>query len=129
MFSYKYKLVGMFFEDGQRINSIQEIPKRKHDPVFSGIINIMEDSWRIHSLQLVLTKDAQIDFVDTLRINQLFVPIDKDIWFQFSNKFTFTGGTAFPPRFPSISIPSTITLIFPLVIFTVAVLIFVVFGK
>jgi hypothetical protein len=92
MFSYKYKLVGTFFEDGQRINSIQVIPKRKNDPVFSGIINIMEDSWRIHSLQLVLTKDAQIDFVDTLRINQLFVPIDKDIWFQFSNKFNFDFG-------------------------------------
>ena len=92
MFSYKYKLLGIFYEDGARINKIQVIPKRKNDPVFSGIINIMEDTWRIHSLELTLTKDAQIDFVDTLIINQIFVPINKDVWLPFSNKFTFSFG-------------------------------------
>lgn len=92
MLSYRYKLLGTFFEDGQMINKILVIPKRKNDPVFSGVINIMENSWRVHSLQLVLTKDAQIDFVDTLRINQVFVPVEKDIWLPFSNKFTFDFG-------------------------------------
>jgi hypothetical protein len=92
MLSYRYKLLGTFFEDGQMINKIQVIPKRKSDPVFSGIINIMENSWRIHSVQLLLTKDAQIDFVDTLRINQTFVPVEKDIWLPFSTKFNFDFG-------------------------------------
>ncbi len=92
MLSYRYKLLGTFYEDGQMINKILVIPKRKNDPVFSGIINIMENSWRIHSLQLVLTKDAQIDFVDTLRINQVFVPVEKEIWLPFSNKFNFDFG-------------------------------------
>jgi hypothetical protein len=92
MLSYRYKLLGTFFEDGVMINKIQVIPKRKNDPVFSGIINIMENSWRIHSLQLILTKDAQIDFVDTLRINQTFLPVEKDIWLPFSTKFTFDFG-------------------------------------
>lgn len=92
MLNYRYKLLGTFFEDGQMINKIQVIPKRKNDPVFSGIINIMENTWRIHSLQLVLTKDAQIDFVDTLRINQTFLPVEKDIWLPFSTKFTFDFG-------------------------------------
>jgi hypothetical protein len=92
MLSYRYKLLGTFFEDGMMINKIQVIPKRKNDPVFSGIINIMENSWRIHSLQLILTKDAQIDFVDTLRINQTFIPIEKDIWLPFSTKFNFDFG-------------------------------------
>ena len=89
LLNYRYKLLGTFFEDGQMINKIQVIPKRKNDPVFSGIINIMENTWRIHSLQLVLTKDAQIDFVDTLRINQTFLPVEKDIWLPFSTKFNF----------------------------------------
>jgi hypothetical protein len=92
MLNYRYKLLGTFFEDGQMINKIQVIPKRKSDPVFSGIINIMENTWRIHSLQLILTKDAQIDFVDTLRINQVFLPVEKDIWLPFSTKFTFDFG-------------------------------------
>jgi hypothetical protein len=92
MISYRYKLLGTFFEDGQMINKIQVIPKRKNDPVFSGIINIIENSWRIHSVQLILTKDAQIDFVDTLRINQTFLPVEKDIWLPFSTKFNFDFG-------------------------------------
>ena len=92
MLSYKYVLLGTFTEDGSTINKIQVIPKRKHDPVFSGIINIMDDSWRIHSLQLVLTKDAQIDFVDTLRVNQLFLPVQKETWLPFSTKFVFDFG-------------------------------------
>ncbi|MCX6294869.1 MAG: DUF5686 and carboxypeptidase regulatory-like domain-containing protein [Bacteroidetes bacterium] len=92
MVSYRYKLLGTFYEDGQMIHKIQVIPKRKNDPVFSGIINITENTWRIHSLQLILTKDAQIDFVDTLRINQVFLPVEKDIWLPFSTKFTFDFG-------------------------------------
>jgi hypothetical protein len=92
LLNYRYKLIGTFFEDGQMINKIQVIPKRKNDPVFSGIINIAENTWRIHSLQLVLTKDAQIDFVDTLRINQTFLPVDKDTWLPFSTKFMFDFG-------------------------------------
>jgi len=92
MLSYKYVLLGTFTEDGATINKIRVIPKRKNDPVFSGIINIMDESWRIHSLQLVLTKDAQIDFVDTLRINQVFLPVQKDAWLPFNTKFVFDFG-------------------------------------
>ncbi len=92
MLSYKYKMIGTFFEEGKMINKIQVIPKRKNDPVFRGIINIMDGTWRIHSLQLMLTKDAQIDFVDTLRLNQVFIPVDKDIWMPISNKFVFDFG-------------------------------------
>jgi hypothetical protein len=92
LLNYRYKLIGTFFEDGLMINKIQVIPKRKNDPVFSGIINIMENSWRIHSLQLVLTKDAQIDFVDTLRINQTFLPVEKEVWLPFSTKYVFDFG-------------------------------------
>lgn len=92
MLNYKYKLLGTFFEDGQMINKIQVIPKRKNDPVFSGIINIMENSWRIHSIALVLTKDAQIDFVDTLKINIMYIPVEKEIWLPFTTKFVFNFG-------------------------------------
>ncbi len=86
---YRYKLLGTFYENGQMINKIQVIPKRKNDPVFRGEIYIMENTWRIHSLELTLTKDAQIDFVDTLVINQVHVPVEKDIWMPFTNKFSF----------------------------------------
>jgi len=77
---YRYKYEGSFFEDGKEINRIKVIPKRKYEPLFSGYIQITEGDWRIHSLQLQLTKESQMQLVDTLRIEQLFVPYDKDIW-------------------------------------------------
>lgn len=77
---YKYKFEGVFVEDGKEINKIKVIPKRKYEPLFSGYINITENDWRIHSLQLLLTKESQMELVDTLRIDQLYVPFENDIW-------------------------------------------------
>ena len=77
---YKYKYEGSFFEDGKEINRIKVIPRRKYEPLFSGYIQITEGDWRIHSVQLQLTKQSQMEFVDTLRIDQLYVPYDNDVW-------------------------------------------------
>ena len=77
---YKYKLEGVFIEDGKEINKIRVIPKRKYEPVFSGYINITENDWRIHSVQLQLTKESQMELVDTLRIDQMYVPYENDVW-------------------------------------------------
>lgn len=77
---YRYKLDGVFFEEGKEINRIKVTPKRKYEPLFSGYINIIDGDWRIHSTQLVLTKESQMEIMDTVRIEQLFVPYDKDIW-------------------------------------------------
>ncbi|MEQ1677734.1 MAG: DUF5686 family protein, partial [Chitinophagaceae bacterium] len=81
---YKYKLEGSFVEDGKEINRIKVIPKRKFEPLFSGYINIVEDDWRIHSLQLLLTKSSQMEVVDSLRIEQLYRPLNKDVWYVSS---------------------------------------------
>ncbi|MBP7808234.1 MAG: carboxypeptidase-like regulatory domain-containing protein [Bacteroidia bacterium] len=94
--SYRYKLLGTTFEDGRMINKIEVLPKRKTDPCFHGIIYIAENSWRIHSLDMYLTKDAKINFVDTLEIRQLHAPLINDsIWmpvaFNFGFKFKFLG--------------------------------------
>ena len=48
--------------------------------MFSGYINIVIDDWRIHSVQLQLTKESQMQLVDTLKLDQLYVPFDKDVW-------------------------------------------------
>ncbi|MET0391668.1 MAG: DUF5686 and carboxypeptidase regulatory-like domain-containing protein [Chitinophagaceae bacterium] len=77
---YRYKYEGAFFEDGRQVNRIQVIPKRKYEPLFSGYINIVEDEWRIHSVQLQLIKASQMEVLDTLRIEQLYIPYNNDIW-------------------------------------------------
>jgi hypothetical protein len=77
---YKYKFEGSFIEDGREINRIKVIPKRKYEPLFSGYINITDNDWRIHSVELQITKESQMQFLDTLRINQLYVPFEKNVW-------------------------------------------------
>jgi len=77
---YRYKFEGSFFENGKEFSRIKVIPKRKYEPLFSGYITIVENDWRIQSLQLTLVKEQQMQLVDTLLIEQLYVPIDKKNW-------------------------------------------------
>lgn len=77
---YNYKFLGSFFENGKQINSIRVIPKRSYEPLFSGIINIVENDWRIFSCRLFLTKTAQLQILDSLEISQIYSPQIRDIW-------------------------------------------------
>jgi hypothetical protein len=40
----------------------------------------MEDSWRIHSVDLFLNKASQLEFLDLVRITQLHAPVSADRW-------------------------------------------------
>ncbi len=87
---YRYHMLGTVYEDGKLINKIQVIPRAKNGPCFRGIIYIQEDTWRITSADLLLTKDAKIDFVDTLYIKQLQAPISGDsVWMPVNINFSF----------------------------------------
>jgi hypothetical protein len=77
---YRYKFLGSFTEDGKEINQIRVIPKRRFEPLFSGTINITDGDWRIYSLDLTLTKDYQLEIVDTFNIRQIQAPITATIW-------------------------------------------------
>ncbi len=77
---YKFKFLGNFWEDGKAVNVIRVTPRRTYEPLFSGIINITDDDWRIHSFDLLLTKSAQLEILDSLQITQLYVPVSKDLW-------------------------------------------------
>jgi hypothetical protein len=77
---YRYKYAGTYFEDNKQIHSIKVIPRRKYEPCFSGMIQIVDDAWCIHSLDLNLTKVAQMSFADTLRVQQLYQEKGKDFW-------------------------------------------------
>jgi hypothetical protein len=77
---YRYKYEGAFFEDGIQINKIRVIPKRTYEPLFSGVINIIENEWRIHSIDLLLNKSSQLELLQSLHIEQVYVPVANHIW-------------------------------------------------
>ncbi len=87
---YNYKLEGAFVENGELVNKIKVIPKRKDEPAFSGYIYITDGSWRIHSSDLFLTKDSQIRFLDTLEMRQNYIPVTKEVWMPFYSEFYFS---------------------------------------
>ncbi|MCZ4224583.1 DUF5686 and carboxypeptidase regulatory-like domain-containing protein [Pedobacter rhodius] len=90
LFYYKYKYLGETKENGEIINKIEVIPRRPNDPVFRGIIYIIEDSWRIYNTDLFLTKSAGINFIDTLNINQQFTKVE-DVYMPTAINFQFNG--------------------------------------
>ncbi|MDO5104449.1 DUF5686 and carboxypeptidase regulatory-like domain-containing protein [Capnocytophaga sp.] len=52
---YKFQLESTFYDDKNRIiNKIKMIPKRDKEPVFEGYIYIVEDSWAIYALDVLL---------------------------------------------------------------------------
>ncbi len=77
---YRYRYMGSFTEDSRLINRIMVIPKRSFEPVFQGYINIVEEEWRIQSVDLLLTKSSQMELADSLKIEQLYMPVSKDVW-------------------------------------------------
>ncbi|MCU0380291.1 MAG: DUF5686 and carboxypeptidase regulatory-like domain-containing protein [Chitinophagaceae bacterium] len=93
---YQYKYEGAFFEDGKQVNRIRVTPKRSYEPLFSGIVNILENSWNIHSVDLFLSKSSQLELLQSVRIQQLYVPVNNDTWmlnsqtiFPEANQFGF----------------------------------------
>lgn len=89
---YDFELLGMFEENGKLINKINVIPKRSTDPVFEGVIYIVEDEWRFHTIDLLVTKARGLEFIDSLKINQVFAPTQYDIWMPLSQNYSFVFG-------------------------------------
>lgn len=77
---YKFHYEGSFTENNQTVDKIKVTPRRKNEPLFNGYIQIVDGEWRIHSLELTLTKDQQLELIDTARITQMHSPIAQDIW-------------------------------------------------
>jgi len=89
---YTYKLLGTVIQDGKKIDKIQVIPKHIKALAFTGSIYILEDDWRIYSIDLMLTKkENNLNFVDTLKVSQQYIPISDSTWQPLSFQYKYTG--------------------------------------
>lgn len=86
---YRYELEGMIFDDDRRINKIKVIPKQNHYPCFHGYIYIAHDTWHIEGTDLFLTKDANIEWVDTISFEQSYIHTIDDIYMPLSVKISY----------------------------------------
>ena len=77
---YKYKLRGQFTENRQIIYKIEVSPRRSFEPTVAGTIYIVNDEWAIHSLSLYSTLKQGMEKLDTIRLNQVYVPLNQSTW-------------------------------------------------
>jgi hypothetical protein len=91
---YKYHYDGSFFENNKMIDRIKVTPKRKNEPLFEGYVQIVDGEWKLHSVNLKLTKDYQLQLVDTAVITQMNGPVSEDIW-RTQNQVVYLASNTF----------------------------------
>lgn len=82
---YRYFLIDTFEDNGYKINKIKVIPKNLASNCFYGYVYIIDSLWRIHSLDLNITKNNNLMFFDSVNIKQSFSNIEDSIWKPTSN--------------------------------------------
>ncbi|MCY7330120.1 MAG: DUF5686 and carboxypeptidase regulatory-like domain-containing protein, partial [Saprospiraceae bacterium] len=92
---YKFKFLGRYQDkNGYDICKIAVLPKRSADPTFSGYLYIVDEQWNLAGADLMLTGSTiKQPILDTLRIQQEFVPVEKpDTWRLLTQVTSFKFG-------------------------------------
>jgi hypothetical protein len=84
---YNFKYQGASLQGNFTIDKIQVIPKRKSQQLFEGTIYIIEDLWCLQSVDL-----TNENLVGKIRVQQLYIPVQDDIWLPVSHKFEINIG-------------------------------------
>lgn len=80
IYYYRYKYLGEFKEGRYTIDKIKVTPRRDYEPLFEGEIYLVEEDWAIHSTNLFVTQRSSLELLDTLRIEQVHLPLKSDTW-------------------------------------------------
>lgn len=87
---YNYRLEGSFEDEGALVHKIAVLPKNALSATFRGHIYIVDEDWRIHSTDLYsLGKAINIAVLDTLWLEQSYLPVNDSIHLIFSNRIRF----------------------------------------
>lgn len=91
---YKYKMLESRVDaSGNLVNRIQVIPKSDSRPLVFGEIYIIEDSWIVKEFDLSFTgKSIKQPIFDTIRMQQVHLPVQDDKWKVFSQSMSFKLG-------------------------------------
>lgn len=83
---YKFEYLGTFKDREYDVSRIKVIPRSKGDNVVDGTINIIENWWSIHSMDIHTTK-LGID----IWIKNMSAPVDDKVWLPVSHQFKVDG--------------------------------------
>lgn len=80
LLSYRYYLTDSTEVDGNKIYTVAFIPKRKQELTFKGEFQVQDSSFAIVSFDMTMTGDANVNFVNALRIKQNFELMNDSVW-------------------------------------------------
>lgn len=83
---YKFEYLGTFKDRDYEVSRIKVIPRSKGDNVVDGVMNIVEDWWSIHSMDINTTKLGV-----KVNIKAVYAPIDDKAWMPVSHRFKAEG--------------------------------------
>lgn len=79
---YRFRLDGVFEDQGRTINKIRVIPKTNGSDVFSGYLYVADDFWNIHSADLRLHIP-----MTAVNVRQVYGEVNKNTWMPVSLDF------------------------------------------
>lgn len=83
---YRFEYLGTFKDRDYEISRIKVIPRSRGDNVVEGTLNIVENTWSIHSLDLHLTRLGM-----GISMKAVCAPIEDKAWLPVSHQFTIDG--------------------------------------
>lgn len=84
---YRYKVLDTQMVNGRRLIHMSFTPKRQGENTFEGDCWVHDTTWAIQKMNLRLSKEANINFVDKLSLIQEFSMINDSTWFLTRDKF------------------------------------------
>ena len=86
-FYYRYKVVDTQYVNGQRLIHMAFHPKRKGENTFEGDCWVHDSTFAIQKINLFISKEANINFVNKLSLIQEFARLPDGNWFLVKDKF------------------------------------------
>lgn len=87
-FYYKYYLMDSLFIDDMHCYEIHVVPRRKEDLAFKGTIWIHDTTYALKRVSVEIGKQANLNFVERIRIQQDLLPDTSDVWYPALTRIT-----------------------------------------
>ncbi|MBC7851356.1 MAG: carboxypeptidase-like regulatory domain-containing protein [Chitinophagaceae bacterium] len=84
---YRYRVLDSQFVNNRRLIHMSFTPKRKGENTFEGDCWVHDSTWAVQKMNLRLTKEANINWVDRLSLIQEFEQLNDSTWFLSRDKF------------------------------------------
>ena len=88
---YRYRLTGQFTDHDVLIYKISVEPRHRDEHLFNGTIYVVNKRWLLYGVDLHLSRNAHLDFVDSVSIRQQYVPVNSGNWVRQANSLNFYG--------------------------------------